>query len=78
MRMVQAFSLEVAPGRGAYEDRRASLLRRGRDTGAVVPGVILEAQLAHERGSLVCARTAMPSRRVRVGLGDCDFGRAFE
>jgi hypothetical protein len=63
MRMVEEFSLDplkVAPGRAAYEDRRSRLLRHGRDTGTVVPGAVLEAQIALDQGWLLFTTHDIP------------------
>lgn len=61
--MVQEFSLDalpVTPGREAYDDRRSRLLRHGEDTGTVVPGVVLEAQLALNGGWLLFTTHDIP------------------
>jgi len=61
--MAQDFSLDavpVTPGREAYEDRRSRLMRRGEDTGAVVPGTVLEAQIALDRGWLLFTTHGIP------------------
>src|SRR5216683_2278200 len=56
MKMVQEFALdriEGRPGSEAREEPRARLRRAGKDTGTVVPGVVLEAQLAADSGWLL-------------------------
>src|SRR5229473_2759457 len=52
MKMVQEFALdriEGRPGSEAREEPRARLRRAGKDTGTVVPGAVLEAQLASDK-----------------------------
>ena len=61
--MAREFSLDalpVTPGREAYEDRRSRLLRQGEDTGTVVPGIVLEAQIALDRGWLLFTSHGVP------------------
>lgn len=56
MRMVQEFSLDrlkELPGGAAGAEPRARLYRGGKDTGTVVPGAVLEAQLAADSGWLL-------------------------
>src|SRR5258708_16605101 len=56
MKMVQEFALdriEGRPGSEAREEPRARLRRAGKDTGTVVPGAVLEAQLAADSGWLL-------------------------
>ena len=61
--MTEEFSLQalpVTPGREAYEERRSRLLRHGADTGTVVPGTVLEAQIALDRGWLLFTTHDIP------------------
>ena len=63
MRIVQDFTLDplnVTAGRETYEERRSRLLRHGEDTGAVVPGVVLEAQIGRDDGWLLFTTHDIP------------------
>jgi hypothetical protein len=65
--MVEEFSLDrlkVPAGRETNEEPRARLVRRGQDTGTVVPGAVLEAQIALEDGWLLFITHDAPFEEV--------------
>ncbi len=74
MKMVQEFALdriEGMPGSEAREEPRARLRRAGKDTGTVVPGAVLEAQLAADSGWLLFITHDTPfEERLDVTLID--------
>lgn len=74
MRLVEEFALEplaVTPGREAYEDRRSRLLHQERNTGTVVPGTVLEAQIAVDGGWLLFTTHDIPAEEgLEISLID--------